>query len=82
MAVPWSKAVACKMSAESIAKNEMGDLCAWMSFAAVRIRASKSGTSPESEAEAVEVVCRIWEAAERGMQGRRGLMGVIGPCCC
>lgn len=69
MTVPLSDAVASKVPVELMAMNEMGDLCAWMTFTTVSVRVSKSRTSPESEAGAVEAAGRVWAAVERGEVG-------------
>lgn len=46
MTVPLSDAVARIVPVELIARKEMGDLCAWMTFATVSERVENSRTSP------------------------------------
>ena len=47
MTVPLSDAVATMVPEELMDKNEMGDLCAWMTFATVKVRVEKRITSPD-----------------------------------
>jgi hypothetical protein len=47
MTVPLSDAVAKMVPVELIERKEMGDLCAWITFATVRERVEKRRTSPD-----------------------------------
>lgn len=56
MTVPFSEAVASIVPVELIERKEIGDLCAWMTFAVASERVEKSRTSPVCAA-AVEGGC-------------------------
>lgn len=57
MTVPLSDAVAKRVPVELIERKEMGDLCAWITFATVSERVEKRRTSPDC---CVGVVCEGW----------------------
>lgn len=50
MTVPLSEAVARRVPLELMERNEMGDLCAWMTFDTVNERVENKRTSPDWEA--------------------------------
>ena len=56
MTVPLSDAVARSVPAALMARNEMGDLCAWMTFATVSERVENRSTSPVTAAMVVGAV--------------------------
>lgn len=67
--VPLSDAVASMVPVELMERKEMGDLCAWMTFATVRERVEKRRTSPvEGAAEGGLGCCvvGVWERAGDG----------------
>lgn len=47
MTVPLSDEVARRVPVELIERNEIGDLCAWMTLATVSERVEKRSTSPD-----------------------------------
>ena len=50
--MPLSEAVASIDPVEFIERKEIGDLCAWMTFATVKVRVEKRMTSPDCCADA------------------------------
>ena len=47
MTVPLSDAVASNVPVEFMGRKEIGDLCAWITLATVRVRVEKRITSPD-----------------------------------
>lgn len=45
--MPFSEAVARSVPVELMERKEIGDLCAWITFATVRERVEKMSTSPD-----------------------------------
>lgn len=68
MTVPLSDAVASSVPSALIERKEMGDLCAWMTFATVSERVEKIRTSP---------AC-WWDEEEDGWEGVGWDKGVVG----
>jgi hypothetical protein len=65
MTVPFSDAVARSVPDALMERNEMGALCAWMTFETVRERVEKRRTSPDwCGAAAVVVAVAVEEADE------------------
>lgn len=61
MTVPLSDAVASIVPVEFTERKDMGDLCAWMTFATVRERVEKRRTSPVDGAGVAGVGCCVAE---------------------
>ena len=49
MTVPLSEAVARRVPVELMERNEMGDLCAWMTLDTVKERVENRRTSPDCD---------------------------------
>ena len=69
MTVPFSDAVARRVPVELMERKEIGDLCAWMTFATVSERVEKRRTSPVVGAEEEAAGCWVAVAWERAGEG-------------